>query len=91
MSPGEKLAFNLFILGLATLLLSCVYYCMPLSAVRMLHRAAGFVRSGVKSGVYRIEIKTTILQEGVAGEHAASLLPGYTAGTNASMVSVPGL
>jgi hypothetical protein len=89
MSPGEKLAFNLFFLGLATLLLYAVYYCLPLSVVRNLHKAVGSVGSSVKGSVYRMEVRTTIVQGGVAGEHVASLLPGYT-GANASMVSVPG-
>ena len=90
MSPGEKLAFNLFFLGLATLLLSAVYYCMPLSVVRSLHKVVSSVGSGIKGSVYRTEVRTTILQGGVPGEHVASLLPGYV-GTNTSMVSAPGL
>jgi hypothetical protein len=90
MSPGEKLAFNLLFLGLVTLLLSTVYYCLPLFVVRSLQRLAGFICSGVKGSVYRVEVRTAVLREGVAGEHVASLLPGRV-GNNATMMSVPGL
>ena len=90
MSSGEKLAFNIFFLGLATLLLSVVYYCTPMLVIHSLHKAVGLVGSSVKRSAYKIEVRTTILQEIVAGDHIASLLPSY-AGANASMVSVPGL
>jgi hypothetical protein len=90
MSPGEKLAFNLIFLALVTLLFSAVYYCLPLFVVRSLHRLAGFVGSTVTGGVYRAEVRTAVLQGGIAGEHVASLLPDHM-GTNATMMSVPGL
>lgn len=90
MSPGEKLAFNLIFLALATLLLSAVYYCLPLFVLRSLYRVAGFVGGSVKGSVYRVEVRTAVLQGGVAGEHVASLVPDYV-GTNATMMSVPGL
>jgi hypothetical protein len=90
MSPGEKLAFNLMFLALAALVLSTVYYCLPLFVIRSLHRLAGFLCSGVKSSVYRVEVRTAVLQGGVAGEHVSSLLPDHV-GTNATMMSVPGL
>ena len=90
MSPGEKLAFNLLFLALATLLLSAVYYCLPLFVIRSLHRVAGYVGAKVGGRVYRVEVRTAVFHGGVAGEHLASLLPEY-GGTNATMMSVPGL
>ena len=90
MSLCEKLAFNLVVLALATLLLSAVYYCLPLFVIRSLHRIAGFVGSSVKRSVYRVEVRTAVLQGGIAGEHVASLLPDHVR-ANATMMSVPGL
>jgi hypothetical protein len=90
MSPGEKLAFNLIFLALATLVLSAFYYCLPLFVIHNFHRLAGVVSSGVKGSVHRVEVRTAVLQAGVAGEHVASLLPDH-GGTNATMMSVPGL
>jgi hypothetical protein len=90
MSPGEKLAFNLLFLALTTLLLSAVYYCLPLFIIRSLHRVAGLIGSRVKGSAYRIEVRTAVLQGGIAEEHVASLLPEHL-GTNATMMSVPGL
>jgi hypothetical protein len=90
MSPGEKLAFNLIFLALVTLLVSAVYYCLPLFVLRSLHRVAGFVGSSVKGSIYRVEVRTAILQGGIAEEHVASLLPGQV-GTNSTMLSVPGM
>ena len=90
MSPGEKLAFNLIFLALVTLVLSTVYYCLPVFVIRNLHRVAGFVCSSFKGSVYRMEVRTAVLQGGVAAEHVSSLLPDHV-GTNATMMSVPGL
>lgn len=90
MSPGEKLAFNLIFLALATLVLSTFYYCLPLFVIRSLHSLADFVSSGVKGSVYRVEVMTAVLQGDVAGEHVSSLLPDHV-GTNATVTSVPGL
>lgn len=90
MSPGEKLAFNLIFLALTTLLLSAVYYCIPLFMIRSLHKLASLVGSSVKGSVYRVEVRTAVLQGGIAGEHVASLLPDHM-GTNTTMMSVPGL
>ena len=90
MSPGEKLAFNLIFLALATLVLSTVYYCLPLFVVRSMHRLVALLCSSVKGSVYRVEVRTAVLQGGVAGEHVSSLLPDYV-GTNATMMSVPGM
>ncbi|GAB7332706.1 hypothetical protein MBLNU13_g04452t1 [Cladosporium sp. NU13] len=89
MSPGEKLAFNLIFLALATLLLSTVYYCTPPFVTQSLHRLAGFLCSGVKGSVYRVDVSTAVLQGGVSEEHVSSLLPDHM-GTNATMMSVPG-
>jgi hypothetical protein len=90
MSPSEKLAFNLIFLALAALLLSAVYYCLPLFVVRTLQRVAGLLGSGVKGSVYRVEVRTAVLQGGIAAEHVASLLPDHVGG-NATTMSVPGL
>lgn len=90
MSPGEKLAFNLIFLALVTLVLSTVYYCLPVFVIRNLHRVAGFIGGSFKSSVYRVEVRTAVLQGGVAAEHMSSLLPDHV-GTNATMMSVPGL
>ena len=90
MSPGEKLVFNLIFLALSTLVLSTVYYCLPLCVVHSLHRVAGFIGGSFKGGAYRVDVRTAVLQGGIAGEHFASLLPDHV-GTNATMMSVPGL
>lgn len=90
MSSGEKMAFNLLFLALATLLLTTVYYCLPLFMIRSLHRIVGFVGNSVQGSVYQVEVRTAVLQGGFAGEHVASLLPDDV-GANATMMSVPGL
>lgn len=88
MSPGEKLAFNVFHLILVTLLLIAAYYCMPIFMVRGLHQLAGSIGSKINGSAQGMEIGKAILQSGFADEHAAG--SGFDrVVSNASVVSNP--
>lgn len=85
MSPGEKLAFNLFNLAVFLLFFSAMYYCTPGFVIHGLHRVASTV-SGIANGsAHQIEVRKTILREAMIGDHVASLVPG----TNTTIGSMP--
>jgi hypothetical protein len=91
MSPGEKLAFNLVNLVFATLLLSVVYYFLPLSLVSFGQRLVGNVWESLSSaGVQERKMQGALLQGLLPGEAAASLSEGGM-GANASMAALPGM
>ena len=91
MSPGEKLAFNCVVLTIAALLLSVVYYLLPLSLVGCAQRLIGGVWSNLSNaGVRERKMQGALLQGLLPGEAAASLRESSVAG-NASMAALPGI
>jgi hypothetical protein len=91
MSPGEKSAFNLVNLTIATLLLSVVYYFLPLSLVGFAQRLVGGAWQSLSSGgEQEREMQGALLQGLLPGEWAATLREGGME-ANASMVALPGM
>ena len=91
MSPGEKLAFNLVNLTVAALLLSVVYYFLPRSLVGYAQRLVGGAWENLSNaGAQEKKMQGALLQGLLPGEVAATLREGG-AGTNASMVALPGI
>ena len=91
MSPGEKLAFNLVNLTIATLLLSVVNYFLPLSLVGYAQRLVGGIwQSLTSAGAQERKMQGALLQGLLPGEAAATLREGGM-GANASMVALPGM
>ena len=86
MSPGEKLAFNLFNLAVVVLLFSAMYYCTPGFVVQGLRSVASTVGNIIHGSGQQIEVRKTILHETIVGDHVASLAPG----TNTTIGSMPG-
>lgn len=89
MLPGEKLAFNLIHLFVATLLLSAVYYCMPLSLINGVRQAVSCLCNGYISRVRPWDIHEAILRSHATDEAFASLAYGAEA-TNAT-ITFPGI
>jgi hypothetical protein len=91
MSPGEKLAFNLVNLTIATLLLSVVHYFLPVSLVGYAQRLVGDVWISLSSGGdQERKMQGTLIQGLLPGEAAATLREGGM-GANASMMALPGM
>ena len=86
MSPGEKLAFNLVHLFLVTLMLSAVYYYLPVSLTRPLARLPHLLTGSLSSRtVPKVNVHEAVLHARGAGEAIASLTEGGM-GHNASTV-----
>jgi Na+-transporting NADH:ubiquinone oxidoreductase subunit NqrB len=91
MSPGEKLAFNLVNLTIAALLLSMVYYFLPLSLVGYAqHLVGGLWESLSSAGLQERKMQGALLQGLLPGEVAATLREGGM-GANASTAALPGM
>ncbi|KAM0717039.1 hypothetical protein Q7P37_006891 [Cladosporium fusiforme] len=85
MSPGEKLAFNILNLFIATLMFSAICYFAPAVLTAPIRHLAYQLGSHLSSrSVQRAEIHEAILQARIAGEAVASLTHGRNA-VNASM------
>jgi len=91
MSPGEKLAFNLVNLTLATLFLSFVYYyLLPVSLISGAQAFVGGVWRGlIRPGVQERKMHGALLQGVFPGEAAATLREGGL-GANATLGALPG-
>ena len=85
MSPGEKLAFNMFNLAVVMLFFSAIYYCMPAFVTHGVRGVASYIGDIANSNGQPIEIRKTILHEAMIGEHVASLAPM----ANTTMGSIP--
>jgi Na+-transporting NADH:ubiquinone oxidoreductase subunit NqrB len=91
MSPGEKLAFNLVNLTIVALLLSVVYYFLPLSLVGYVqHLVGGVWESITNAKAQEKKMQGALLQGLLPGEATASLREGGM-GANASMAALPGM
>jgi hypothetical protein len=74
MSPGEKLAFNLVNLTIVALLLSVVYYFLPLSLVGYVqHLVGGVWESITNAKAQEKKMQGALLQGLLPGEATASL------------------
>ncbi|KAL1582309.1 hypothetical protein WHR41_08996 [Cladosporium halotolerans] len=91
MSPGEKLAFNLVVLLVATLFFAALHYYLPYSPTGPLRSLARHLVGTVSAtGVQKVDVyDANVLHARAAGDAVASLTQGGY-GANSSMVLVAG-